>query len=109
MGPVQLEHHRAGLPEDEEEDGNDCDDAAPATKFKQPLHWPLNEVKEAILFGGGWSERRHELSVQRHEAFLFDNLLTGRGKNPINVGFDFSSGFAGSIEVELAGNRILAV
>src|SRR6266496_2577586 len=49
------------------------------------------------------------ISLQRDEAFLLDDLLASRRKDPVDVSLDLPSRFAGGVEVELAGNRVLAV
>src|SRR6266542_4289255 len=49
------------------------------------------------------------ISLQRDEAFLLDDLLARRRKDPVDVGLDLARRFAGGVEVELAGNRVLAV
>src|ERR1051326_4255810 len=47
--------------------------------------------------------------LQRHKAFLLDDLLACRGKNPLNVSFDLARRLAGRVEIEFAGDGVLSI
>src|SRR5262249_40405737 len=46
--------------------------------------------------------------MERDEPFLLDDLLSGGAEDPVDVGLNFAGRFASGVEVELAGDGILA-
>src|SRR5882724_572007 len=47
--------------------------------------------------------------MQRHEAFLLDDLLAVRRKNPLDVFLDLAGWLTSGVKVELSSNRIFSV